>query len=101
MTLQPMQGAVPASVLLGWDTDCSWPKKQEWCIPESSIHRPVPTDEGAGGEEQKPEDGEAEAYTTVHVHTKQSKARDEVKDQSSGWTLMKEQIDKKRGLKTK
>lgn len=52
-----------------------------WYVPERFIHRPVPTDEGAGGEEQEPEDGKAKAYTVVHLHTKQRKAGDEVEDQ--------------------
>lgn len=29
--------------------------------PEGLVHRPVPTDEGARSEEQRPEDGEAQA----------------------------------------
>lgn len=76
-----------------------------WCRPirryrpECFIHRPVPTDEGAGGEEQKPEDGEAKAYTVVRVHTKHSEAGEQVEDQSASWTFIEEQkkTNKKNG----
>lgn len=53
-------------------------------IPKGSIHRSVPTDEGARGEEQKPEDGQSQALTPTSVYAKHSHAGEEVEQQSAG-----------------
>lgn len=53
-------------------------------VPESLIHRAVPADEGAGGEEQEPEHGQPKAGPTAGVHTEPGQAGEEIQDKSQG-----------------
>lgn len=63
--------------------------KHEWInanvrrhgLPKRSVNRSVPTDEGAGREEQQPEDGEAEVDPAVRVHTEPGHAAHHVGQQ--------------------
>lgn len=60
-----------------------------WYKPEGFVHRSVPADEGAGGEEEGPEDGEAQANATPGgVHTEHGHRGDQVEEQraSADWT---------------
>lgn len=55
-------------------------------VPEGFVHRPIPTEEGAGGEEEKPKDGKTEANrcrSITGLPTEQSQTGDEVKEQSA------------------
>lgn len=68
-------------------------KSRWWYKPEGFVHRSVPTDEGAGGEEEGPEDGEAQADTTTGgVHTEHGQGGDQVEEQCAraDWTSIKE-----------
>lgn len=58
-------------------------KRLCWYVPEGFVHRPVPTDEGAGGEEEKPEDGKTKAHSIIGIHTEDSQTGDEVNEQSA------------------
>lgn len=51
-------------------------------LPESLIHRAVPADEGAGGEEEEPEHGQPKAGPTAGVHTEPGQAGQEIQDKS-------------------
>lgn len=53
-------------------------------IPEGFVHRPVPTDPGAGGEEEEPEDRQAKTHAFALVHTEVGQGGDQVKQQSAG-----------------
>lgn len=50
-------------------------------LPERPVKWSVPTDERAGGEEQEPEDGQAEVHPTLCVHTEPGHAADHVDHQ--------------------
>lgn len=50
-------------------------------LPEGSINWPVPTDEGARGEEHEPEDGQAKVHATRRIHTEPGHAADHVGEQ--------------------
>lgn len=55
-------------------------------VPEGFVHRPVPTEEGAGGEEENPKDCKTEANrrrSITGLSAEQSQAGDEVKEQSA------------------
>lgn len=69
-----------------WSVDFFW-----WYPPEGFVHRSVPTDEGAGGEEEGPEDGEAQADTSWGVHAEHGQGGDQVEEQraSADWTKNK------------
>lgn len=56
--------------------------------PEGFVHWSVPADKGAGGEEQRPEDGEAQADASGRVHAEHGQGGDEVEEQraSADWT---------------
>lgn len=51
-------------------------------LPKSLIHGAVPADEGAGREEESPEDGQPEARTIVGLHTEAGQAGEEIQEQS-------------------
>lgn len=72
---------------------CVFSKSRWWSKPEGFVHRSVPTDEGAGGEEEGPEDGEAQADTTTGgVHTEHGQGGDQVEEQCAraDWSSIKE-----------
>lgn len=50
--------------------------------PESLVHGAVPADEGAGSEEDDPEDREPKAGAPVGVHTEAGEAGEEVQEKS-------------------
>jgi len=63
--------------------ETSIPNAESVFIPEGFVHRPVPTDEGAGGEEEKPKDGKTEANRCRNITglaTEHSQTGDEVKE---------------------
>lgn len=51
-------------------------------LPESLIHGAVPADEGAGSEQEDPEDGQPEARAVVALHTEAGQAGEEIQEQS-------------------
>lgn len=61
--------------------------------PEGFVHGSVPTDEGAGGEEEPPKDGEAQAHAARGVHAEHGQGGDQVEEQraSADWTLTKKE----------
>ncbi len=50
--------------------------------PEGLVDGPVPADEGAGSEEDEPEDGEAEVHTIVRISGEVSQTCQQVEEQS-------------------
>lgn len=53
-----------------------------WNKPEGFVHRPVPTDKGARGEEEGPEDGEAQADPAGRgLHAEHGEGGDQVQEQ--------------------
>lgn len=59
--------------------------------PEGFVHRSVPTDKRAGGEEEPPQDCEAQANTARGVHAEHGQGGDQVEEQraSADWTFTK------------
>ena len=51
-------------------------------VPEGSVDRPVPADEGHGGEEEEPEDGQTEVHTVLRVYSEVSQAGQQVEEES-------------------
>lgn len=49
---------------------------------EGLVDGPVPAKEGAGGEEDEPEDGEAKIYTIARISGEGSQTRQQVEEQS-------------------
>ncbi len=58
-------------------------ERSQWYVPEGFVHRPVPTNKGAGGEEENPEYGKAETNSTIGIRTEHSQTGDEIKEQSA------------------
>lgn len=50
-------------------------------VPEGSVQRPVPADEGARREEQEPEDGQTKVHAAGHVHEEPGQAAHQVSQQ--------------------
>lgn len=53
-------------------------------VPEGFVNGSIPTDEGTGGEEEGPEDGEAKARTRAGVLTEESQRGDQVEAKREG-----------------
>lgn len=70
-------------------------------IPEGFVHRPVPTDKGAGGKKQNPENGQAQPHSIIGIHTEISQAGYEVNEQRAGGNFKKREKDEKKWLGTK
>jgi len=49
--------------------------------PEGFVHRPVPTDKGAGGEEEGPQDRKTQAHAAGRVHYEHGQRGDQVEEQ--------------------
>lgn len=63
-------------------SQCVFYKRRWWYEPKGFIHRSVPTDKGAGGEEDGPENGKAQANTTPgRVHAEHGQRGNEVEEQ--------------------
>lgn len=61
---------------------CFFSKLREQVKPEGFIHRTVPTNKGAGGKEDGPEDSKAQANTATRgVHTEHGQGGDHVEKQ--------------------
>lgn len=59
-----------------------FPESRSQFKPEGFIHGTVPADKGAGGKEDGPEDGEAQANTATRgVHTEHSQGGHHVEKQ--------------------
>lgn len=86
---------IKVKVVIPYQLACLKTKKDfsSWWryTPEGFVHRSVPADEGAGGEEERPEDGEAQAHATGGVHAEHGQGGDQVEEQraSADWILKK------------
>lgn len=65
-------------------------------VPEGFVNGSIPTDEGTGGEEEGPEDGEAKARTSAGVLTEVSQRGDQVEAKREGADYKPEEIGKKK-----
>lgn len=67
--------------------------KQLW-LPEGFIHGSIPTEEGAGREEEGPENGEPKTRTVGRIRTEHGQGRDQVEDKRERADCMLEKTEK-------
>lgn len=64
---------------LGEEDKKEYEEVERTVTPKCFVHRSVPTDEGAGGEEDYPEDGKTKAHSITGIHKEHSHTGDEIK----------------------